>query len=288
MVAARGVPGYAEHTRAIMSITDDIRHYATALDDLPVRLRAFRERAEAEESTTSPMCHARAQARARGAVAEALIVDARARALHASDACAEHVRAIARLLQSPERLYSAQVLARSAMESAGLVRWMLNADPMDLVSRHLGRAREEQDRALSFLKSADVSDPADRERLAQVKADIVAMKERTLGAIKDLAIQPTPIGATALARYGGESTEYDIYSGSTHGRLGSFLETRAMANDDQGNAILFMNLISVAAPAYISSIESLHQFVSGEQLPDDTLREVAESLGLAFEAVRLP
>lgn len=114
------------------------------------------------------------------------------------------------------------------------------------------------------------------------------MKKRTLEAIRDIKIDPTPIGPTALARFGGESSEYDIYSGSTHGRLGSFLETKAMAQDELGNATLFMNLISVAAPAYVSAVESLHRFVTGELLPDDTLQDVAESLGLTFDAIRLP
>jgi hypothetical protein len=271
----------------LVTITDELRLHAVALENLPERLAPFRNRAEAAESPGSPMFQARNELRARGAPGEELVVDARVRALHALDACSEHVQAIARLLLPSERYYSAQVLVRTVMESAGLVRWMLDAYPADLVSRHLGRARDEQDRALAFLQAAEVSSSEDQQRLEKIKVNIIAMKERTLKAVADLGIKPTQIGPTALARFGGESSEYDIYSGSTHGRLGSFLETRTMASDEVGNAILFMNLISVAAPAYVSATESLHRFVTGEMLPDDLLGELADSLGLTVAAIRL-
>jgi hypothetical protein len=226
----------------------------------------------------------------RGQRAVELILDSRERAIASVEECAEHVWATARLLDSPARFYSAQVVARATLEAAGPVRWLLKSDiaPDEIIARHLGRAREEQDRAIKFLDAASVSTPEEREQFALIRENIVQIKERTLAVITELGIEPVRVRPTTLAKHAGDPEEYDIYAGSTHGRLASFLETRKMAGDDAGSAVLFMNLVSVVAPAYVVAVQSLHEFVAGASIPADVLESVADSLGLKSDAFAPP
>jgi len=273
-----------------MAMTDALRGYVTALRDLPSGVAGEFADVRSTPAATSPMQAAIETMHPRGQLAVDLIIDARDRAVAGVEACGEHVLATARLLEKPERFYSGQVVARAGVEAAGLVRWLLdpNASPEEVIARHLGRARDEQDRGIKFLTSASVSDPVDQEELATISQHIVEMKDRTVAAIEEIGIKPVRLGSTELAKYGGDPEEYDIFSGSMHGRLAPFLETQKMAADDVGSAILFMNLISVTARAYVTAIDVARTFVTGQHLSDARLAEVAEALGLNEDALTPP
>lgn len=214
----------------------------------------------------------------------ALFREGSGRALSATLATGEHVRGVARSLEDPQQFYNAQILARVAIENAGLVRWLLtSSDPTVLVGRYVGQTRHEQDYAIKFDRAALAQATESAEQIRQSLQENIEIKKRTKQWVAELNIKIEQKGPTALGNEGGTPNSYALYSAAVHGR--SYEAISEMARTKPGD--LFMDLVGEVAYGYVLAVDLLLTFMTGEGIPVAERVQIADKLGLKPESLQV-